>query len=604
MGGLHRQYLLSNNAYHVAIIDNKDYFKVWAIRKAGLGLLMGKVGSKKAVAIIEDVAVPLRYLYPYYQEIKSLLLSYDVKAVYYGHASVGLIHIRPLLDLSSNIDLDKAKSILLKVSKIVKKFKGSLSGEHGDGRVRAPYLQEQFGERVYQHLINLKSTFDPNNLLNPGSIILDVSKIPNFREVSHPRINLATKLNWSQDISFAYAAEKCSGAGVCRKSTGGIMCPSYRATREEGLSTRGRANLLRKALYSNNPAKELKNIELKKALDLCLSCKACKNECPANVDMSKLKSEYLYQTQTRGLLQNWLVKYFGNILRLGSKFPRPFNYIQNSFLARRITGMQRPLPNCSSEPLDVWWSKNNDNNKNNATITIYVVCDPYTQYHDVASGRVFLSFLQACNVKINVIFSKYSIRAMISSGLLDEAECAVIETISQLKSVSKGDFIVGIEVSEVLAWRDDIKSLVNNNLSLPKILLFEELIIELNKFRLLPKINDLNLKVWVYVHCHQKALTSNDSIKKALFLVPNIDVKIIEGGCCGMAGDFGYKFPELSQKIAHQSLGEIVLNIGDNDLIIVTGSSCRSQFYNIFQNNTIHLAQLFIKTLDNEKIKR
>ena len=376
-----KQWLLFNHAYHVSIVSSKDHSKVWEIRKAGLGLLMGRVGAKKAIAIIEEVAVPLKYLYSYYQDIKSLMFFYSVEAIYYGHASVGLIHVRPLLNLSDYVDRDKAKNISSKVSKIVKKYKGSLSGEHGDGRVRAPYLQEQFGEKVYQYLVDLKNTFDPNNLLNPGSIILDTKQVAKLREVGTPKIEVTTKLDWSQDISFADSAEKCNGAGVCRKSNNGVMCPSYRATREENLSTRGRANLLRKALYSNNPIQELKGDEIKEALDLCLSCKACKTECPANVDMSKLKSEYLYQTQSKNLFQNWHIKYFGSILRTGSRFPKLFNYIQNSSLARRLTRIQKPLPNYSNETLDIWWRKNN-NNDNNA-ITISVICDPYTQYYDV-----------------------------------------------------------------------------------------------------------------------------------------------------------------------------------------------------------------------------
>jgi FAD/FMN-containing dehydrogenase/Fe-S oxidoreductase len=589
-----KQWLLSNKAYHVGIISNKNYPKVWEIRKAGLGLLMGKVGAKKAIAIIEDVAVPLKYLYCYYQEIKSLMLSYNVEAIYYGHASVGLIHVRPLLDLSNDVDYDKAKNISLKVSEIVKKYKGSLSGEHGDGRVRAPYLQEQFGQKVYQYLVNLKNTFDPNNLLNPGSIILDVDKVANLREVGAPKVELTTKLDWSRDISFAYAAEKCNGAGACRKSTGGVMCPSYRATREENLSTRGRANLLRKALYSKNPIKELKSDELKEALDLCLSCKACKSECPANVDMSRLKSEYLYQIRSKNPLQDLHLKYFGSILKIGSKFPRFFNYLQTSLITKKITGIKKPLPNLSSESLDIWWNKNNKNNSGNNKITVCVICDPYTQYYDIEVGKSFLKFLQMCNININVIFSKYSIRALISNGLLDNAQKAIRKIQGQLQSSTKIDFITGIEVSEVLTWRDDAIYLMDGGL--PKVLLFEELIIELNKLKLLPKMNELNSKVWVYVHCHQKALTNSSILKQVFSLILGIDIKLIDSGCCGMAGDFGYKHPTLSTKIAHLSFDGLMYNPKSSD-VVVTGTSCRSQFHRVFQSDSLHLSQLFLKNI-------
>jgi Fe-S oxidoreductase len=378
------------------------------------------------------------------------------------------------------------------------------------------------------------------------------------------------------------------------------MCPSYRATREEKFSTRGRANLLRKALYSSDPMKELKNHELKEALDLCLSCKACKSECPASVDMSKLKSEYLYQIRAKNQLQGWHIKHFGSILKVASRFPKLFNYIQGSLIFRKMTGMKRTPPNFSNEPLDAWWHKNKVNS--NSNVTVCVICDPYTQYYDVEVGKNFLSFLQACDVEINVIFSKYSIRAMISNGLLDESEHAIIETIDQLKSVSKSDFITGIEVSEVLAWRDDVRSLVNNNL--PKILLFEELVIELNKRDLLPKMKKLNSRVWIHTHCHQKVLTDKNIMKQALSLVPGIDVEIIDSGCCGMAGDFGYKYPDLSERIAHQSLDKAINNINSDDIVIATGISCRSQFADIFQNNAIHFSQLFVKTINHENFKR
>ena len=596
-----KQWLLSSNAYHVGIVNSEDYPKVWEVRKAGLGLLMGKVGAKKAIAIIEDVAVPLKYLYSYYQEIKTLMQFYDVEAVYYGHASAGLIHVRPLLDLSSSIDREKAKNISLKVSKIVKKYRGSLSGEHGDGRVRAPYLEEQFGQKVYQYLVNLKNIFDPNNLFNPGSIILDANKAANLREVGTPKITLITKFDWKQDISFTYAAEKCNGAGACRKSTGGVMCPSYRATREENFSTRGRANLLRKALYSKDPTKELKNHELKEALDLCLSCKACKSECPASVDMSKLKSEYLYQIKSKNPLQNWHIKYFGSLLKVASKFPKFFNYIQDSTIAKSITGMKKSPPHISSESLDIWWDKNKKNSSHK--ITVYVVCDPYTQYYDMQIGKSFLMFLQACNVNINVIFYKHSIRALISNGLLDDAQKAIRKMTSQLKSVTKSNFITGIEVSEVLTWQDDAKGLASS-IQLPKVLLFEELILELNKLDLLPEMSYLDSKVWIHTHCHQKALTDSSILKQALSLMQGIDTEILDSGCCGMAGDFGYKHPKLSTKIAHQSLDKVMNKIQSDDIIVATGTTCRSQLSNVFQSNSIHLSQLFLKTINNESAKR
>ena len=308
--------LLTNGSYSVKLINNRDRSKVWEVRKAGLGLLMGKVGSKKAVAVIEDAAVPVNNLYSYYQEVRLLMQSYGVSAVYYGHASVGLIHVRPELDLSNSKDQKKMMGIAKDVSKIVKKYNGALSGEHGDGRIRAPFLREQFGDIVYQYLVDLKHIFDPVNLFNPGVILSNKDILKNLRPLIVKQ-ELSTSFEWDSDISFFHAAEKCNGAGACRKSTGGVMCPSYRATRSEEFSTRGRANLLRKALSSENPIKSLKSNELDKALELCLSCKACKSECPANVDMARLKSEYLFQIKSiSSYIKSWHIRHLGNILKI------------------------------------------------------------------------------------------------------------------------------------------------------------------------------------------------------------------------------------------------------------------------------------------------
>jgi FAD/FMN-containing dehydrogenase/Fe-S oxidoreductase len=587
--------LLSNGAYSVKLINKKDRSKVWEVRKAGLGLLMGKVGPKKAVAIIEDAAVPIDKLYLYYQEIKALMRSYNVRAVYYGHASVGLIHIRPELDLSKKKDQETMHSIAKNVSKIVKKYHGSLSGEHGDGRVRAPFLKEQFGKVVYQYFVDLKYIFDPDNLFNPGVILSDESILENLRPVVSQQ-ELTTAFNWKNDLSFYYAAEKCNGAGVCRKSIGGIMCPSYRATRSEEFSTRGRANLLRKALSSEDPTKSLKNNELKEALELCLSCKACKNECPANVDMARLKSEYLFQVRDIGsYIKSWHIKNLGNILKIGSKAPDTFNFLQNSFLGRRLIGFERRLPLLPKKSLGDWWSSCKSDNESYST-TVWVVADIFTQYYDVNIGQDVLNLLKKCEVNIQVIFPKSSIVALVSHGLLDEAKNELKALYFQLSNIAKNDLIVGIEPSEVLVWRDEAKSLLNGKL--PNVLLFEELLSKLDLLGALPKFSAMPLKVWIYEHCHQKALTVTENITKSIKLIPEIQFEIINGGCCGMAGEFGYKHVNISEKIAHNSLDIYMEKINPQDILIATGTSCRKQISDIFKIKSIHLPQLFIKSIE------
>ena len=586
--------LLSNGAYSAKLINKKDRSKVWEVRKAGLGLLMGKVGPKKAIAVIEDAAVPVDKLYLYYQEIKSLMQSYNVKAVYYGHASVGLIHIRPELNLSKKQDQEIMHSIAKNVSKIVKKYHGSLSGEHGDGRIRAPFLKEQFGKNVYQYFVDLKHIFDPCNLFNPGVILSDRGILENLRPVVSQQ-ELITAFDWKDDLSFYYAVEKCNGAGVCRKSIGGIMCPSYRVIRSEEFSTRGRANLLRRVLSSEDPTKSLENSELKESLDLCLSCKACKSECPANVDMARLKSEYLFQIRNIGsYAKSWHIKNLGNILKVGSKAPDVFNFLQNSFLSRKLLKFERQPPLLQKELLSDWWIGCEPNDENYST-TVWVVADIFTQYYDVNIGQDVLNFLKKCEVNVQVIFPKSSIVALVSCGLLNEAKNALKALYFQLSDIATNDIVVGIEPSEVLVWRDEAKSLISEEL--PNVLLFEELLLELDLLGVLPKFNPLDYKVWVYEHCHQKSLAETSNLTQALVLIPGIKVEIINSGCCGMAGDFGYKHLEISEKIAHNSLDDYIPRITNQDVLIATGTSCRKQVLDVFATQSQHLPQLFAESI-------
>ncbi len=373
------------------------------------------------------------------------------------------------------------------------------------------------------------------------------------------------------------------------------MCPSYRTTRNEEFSTRGRANLLRKALSSVDPAKSLKNGELGKALDLCLSCKACKSECPANVDMAKLKSEYLFQIRSiSGYFESWHIKNLGKILKIGSRVPGVFNLLQSSHFGRKLIGFEKRPPLLEKKSLSIWWN-NFPSKDSNHSVTVWVVADIFTQYYDVDIGKDVLNFLKMCKVNINVIFPKNSIVAMISRGLLNEAKNALKLLNSELGSAAEDDLIVGIEPSEVLIWRDEAKNLINGKL--PDVLLFEELLLKLNQLDVLPKFNALDSKVWVYEHCHQKALTEISISIKALELIPDIQTEIINGGCCGMAGEFGYKFLKISKKIAHNSLDWHIGNISSEDIFVVTGTSCRKQILDVFRIRPMHLSQLFIKLI-------
>ena len=592
-----QQWLKSKKAYDYSEIDSKDHKKVWGIRKAGLGLLMGVPGPRKALAVIEDAAIPLKYLYQYYKEVKEVVKSYNVTAVYYGHASVGLIHVRPQLDLSIKKDKKIMSGIAHDISMLVKKYRGSLSGEHGDGRIRAPYIKDQLGLKVYQLLVDLKTTFDPNNLLNPNVIIGNNPITKDLRPVAQPDINITTGFDWSNDMSFFSATEKCNGAGVCRQSPGrGVMCPSYKATRNENFSTRGRANLLRKALSSNNPLKELSNAELKEALDLCLGCKACKTECPASVDMAKLKSEYLYQTQKQqDQLELWRIKHLGNILKFGSKAPELFNLIQNSTIVKKVSKLEGDLPQLQSTTLSKWW-KHNKPIGNKHEVTVWVLCDIYTEYYDTQVGKDLLSFLKSCKVNIQLINLDTSIIALISKGLLNEAKQALNRYYTKLSHISKQDLIVGIDPSEALVWRDDAKCLVEKTL---QVNLFEEAIIKINKNNLLPKLRPIDKKVYIHLHCHQKSLVGSGPTIEALAKIPELKVEVLDSGCCGMAGDFGYRHLKLSNKIAQQSFKRGAIKLSENKIIITTGLSCGNQARSTLDNFLYSVPMLFAESVQD-----
>ncbi|WP_019557731.1 FAD-binding and (Fe-S)-binding domain-containing protein [Thiomicrorhabdus arctica] len=619
---INQAWLLEHQAYSAPIIATQDSSKVWEVRKAGLGMLMGKVTRKKAVAVIEDAAVPVHSLFDYYQDVQALMAELQVNCVYYGHASVGLIHIRPEIDLATPEGKQLFQTIAERNSKLVKKYRGALSGEHGDGRIRAPFIKEQVGEQVYGYLLELKRAFDPFNLLNPGVIIGDMPITSNLRADRQPKQLLNTAFDWSKDLSLMDAVEKCNGAGACRKSAGnGVMCPSYQATREENNSTRGRANLLRFALTESNPRKALNQAELQQALEMCLGCKACKTECPANVDMAQLKSEVLYQTRKgRFNLSDLALKHYGVLLNIGQKTPKLFNWLQSLSWAKFALGIdqRRTLPLAHSLNLQNWWQDQLSANFSNAsrpvkvTQTVWVLCDLYSQYQEPKVGQATLSSLLKLGLDVRPLFMQSSPRALISKGLLPEAQKALVELLTQLQFVEEGDLVVGIEPSELLTWRDEANALLKTsskqtdqawlNQKQP-VLSFEELILTLNAQHKLPVLTELNQdsvegrKVLLHVHCHQKALATPMDSQKALELIPGLTVEMLPTGCCGMSGEFGYKHYEVSKKIAEQVLLPRLALAEESDLIVATGTSCRHQIEDLGHQSALHIAQVFDRFL-------
>lgn len=604
-------WLLAHGAYAAPLIDPANSTKVWEVRKAGLGMLMGKVTRKKAVAVIEDAAVPVHRLFDYFQDVQALMAELKVGCVYYGHASVGLIHIRPELDLATEEGKRLFQTIAERNSKLVKKYRGALSGEHGDGRLRAPFLQEQVGETVYLYLQDLKRAFDPQNLLNPGVIIGDAPITRNLRADRQPQKRLATAFDWSKDLTLMDAVEKCNGAAACRKSTG-LMCPSYQATREENYSTRGRSNLLRYALTEPDPRKALKQHELQDALELCLGCKGCKSECPANVDMARLKAEILHQTRRWLDLSAWALKHYAGLLKMGQRFPALFNRVQDLGIVKKLMGVdrRRTLPQAHAFDLQVWWQEQIQSKPNNESLPrLWVLCDLFSQYQEPQVGQTALRSLQAlaqrAGFNVESVWMQASPRALISKGLLPEAREALLQTIHALQGWQAGDKIVGIEPSELLVWRDEAKDLLANASEKTQqawcdaVLSVEELMLEWSQSVRLQELAPINKRVWLHVHCHQKALAKPADTLQALQCLPGLSVEMIPSGCCGMSGEFGYKHYEVSKTIANQVLLPALQQASPDDWIVATGTSCRHQIVDLGQIQAMHIVQVLDRVLQN-----
>lgn len=583
-------------AYACPIIEPADSGKVWNLRKAGLGLLMGKPTRQKAVAVIEDAAVPVKALPDFYQDTQALMKELGIGCVYYGHASVGLIHVRPEMDLATEEGKAHFQTVAERSAQLVKKYRGAISGEHGDGRIRAPFIKQQVGDEVYQCLLDLKHAFDPNNLFNPGVIIGDAPITQNLRADRRPQKLLTPAYDWSKDLSLMDAVEKCNGAGACRKSPGnGTMCPSYQATREENYSTRGRSNLLRYALTEPNPMTALKQDELQDALSLCLGCKACKTECPASVDMARLKSEVLYQLN-RFSLTKLSIKFYGQLMQIGALMPSVYNWVQNLNPVKRLMGVdvRRTLPKIERISLKRRWRTLTQTRQ--PTATVWVLADLYVQYQEPKVGEAALQALQKLGLEVKPIFLNSSPRALLSQGLVKEAKHALEQIQLQLESVQAEDYIVGIEPSDTLVWRDEAKDLIQPKKyqawSYDSVMLFEELMLALNEKSALT-FKDLPKTAWLHVHCHQKSLAKAPDSVKALQLIPQLKIEYINSGCCGMSGEFGYKNYDVSKTIAHQILVPTVQKSAQEDLIVAPGTSCRHQLEDFAEKQALHPAEVF-----------
>ncbi len=588
----------SGLGYAFPVLYNEQINLALELRKAGLGLLGNMKGDRKAVACIEDTAVALPVLADYISDFSKIMKTYDQQAVYYAHAGAGEIHLRPILNLKKSDDVKLFRSITKDVAELVKRYNGSLSGEHGDGRVRAEFIELMFGKRVYELLREIKYIFDPQNIFNPGKIVDAPAMDTSLRYVpdrTEPEID--TIMDFSDADGVLRLAEKCNGSGDCRKSVeaGGTMCPSYRATKDEKDTTRARANALREFLTNSDKPNRFDHPELKEVLDLCISCKGCKSECPSNVDMAALKAEFQHQYRKNNK-PSFRDKAFANITQQNeraSKFPGISRFfLSNEFtsgIAKKVLGVapERELPVVARTTLKAYYLKNRENfNITNPVKTVYLFNDEFTNYLDVEVGKDALNLLAKLRYKVLIIDHPESGRSQISKGFLTKAKELANRNVSIFKDLVTKDIpLIGVEPSAILSFRDEYLRLADDKTAANALAENSFIIEEFLK----QEISEGNIKaeqftqkqatIKIHAHCHQKALSNASRTFDILNLPKNYKVTIIPSGCCGMAGSFGYEKEhyEISMRIGENSLFPAVRKSEKSVIISANGTSCRHQ---------------------------
>ena len=589
----------NGEGYAFPKVYGKDTAKVWALRSAGLGILANIPGDSKAVACIEDTAVALEDLPDYIDDFTEMMDKFGQKAVYYAHAGYGELHLRPVLNLKKSKDIQLFHDITEETAKLVKKYNGSFSGEHGDGRVRAEFIPLMVGQENYELFKEIKKVWDKNGIFNPNKIVDADPMNTNLRyEPEQETPQFDTVFDFDKEGGILRMAEKCNGSGDCRKLSlsGGTMCPSYRATRNEKETTRARANTLRTFLTQNAKDNAFNHPEIKEVMDLCLSCKGCTSECPSNVDMATLKAEFLYQYQkTNGVpLRSWAFANIGKLNGIGAMLPSLTNFtLTNSLtsgLLKKILNVasERTLPTLHKTTLRRWFNKHQPKPAGRIIKTVYLFCDEFTNYNDTEIGIKAVKLLTKLGYEVKMIQHEESGRAAMSKGLLKMAQQMAKANVAIFKNIiSEETPLLGIEPSAILSFRDEYPRLVDKSeqeaakaLGKNALLIDEFLAQEIEKGNITAaQFTDKKQHVKLHGHCHQKALSSVDNTAFVLGLLDNFTVEIIPSGCCGMAGSFGYEAEhyDISMKVGEDVLFPAVRTAKADTIIVAIGTSCRHQ---------------------------
>lgn len=590
---------------------------VWDVRKAGLGLIRNLPGDSQPVNLIEDCAVSPEDLPAYVADIQDLLIAEGVHASYYAHAGAGELHIEPFVNLKTEAGIKTFRSILEKTTDLVLKYNGSLSGEHGDGRLRGEFIEKVLGKKVYRLLEEVKEIFDPKGVFNANKIV-NTPPMDTFLRYDNNKNTtpIKTYFDFSKEESILRLAEKCSGSGDCRKTeiTGGTMCPSFMATRDEKDTTRARANMLRQFLTNSTKDNRFDHEELKEVMDLCLSCKGCKTECPSSVDVAKMKAEFLqhYYDEHGVPFRARVIANFTESQKLGSFVAPLYNFIvENEWLSglvKKTIGFapKRSLPKVAGTTLTQWVKKQPDHT--DLKRKVYLFADEFTEYNDAEIGMTAYKLLTALGYEVIIPKHIQSGRTYLSKGLVKEAKKIANKNVNFLKDlITEETPLLGIEPSGIITFRDEYLALVDPELyedaaKLAKnALMFDEFLLkEIQAGRIhKEQFSAENKTIKLHGHCYQKAFHLVETTEKVLSFPMNYKVEVIPSGCCGMAGSFGYEKEhyEISMKVAELVLLPTIRKTDTTTWIAAAGTSCRHQIKDGVGRHSYHPVEILYDAL-------
>ncbi len=604
--------------YHFPLLFGDDTKKIWTLRKAGLGLLGNLPGDDKAVPVIEDTAVDVADLPAYIADFNEILKKYGLYSVHYAHAGSGELHLRPIINLKTKEGNQLFRAIAEEIATLVKKYGGSLSGEHGDGRLRGEFIKQMVGEKNYRLLKEIKTVWDPHNIYNPNKIVDTPSMNSMLRYTpgqQTPPFKTVFRY-YKQDV--LQHAEQCNGSGDCRKTelSGGTMCPSYMATRNEKDTTRARANILREFLTHSDKINRFDHKEIHEVMDLCLSCKGCKSECPSNVDMAKLKAEWLqhYYDANGVPFRSRLIANFSASARLGALSPGLYNFVMTygpvSKWVKRLSGFaeQRSMPTLHTTTLRQWYKKHRAQKNASGGRKVYFFCDEFTNFNDTEIGIKAILLLEKLGYEVIIPKHEESGRAWLSKGLVRAAKKIANKNIEHLHPlISEKTPLVGIEPSAILTFRDEYVDLAEDHLfdaarqlASHTYLIDEFIAAEIQKGHIRKdQFTQEKRSIQLHGHCQQKALSSVAPSVQLLGLPENYTVSVIPSGCCGMAGSFGYEKEhyEVSQKIGELVLLPAVRRQPEEVIIAAPGTSCRHQIKDGTGRKALHPVEVLYEAL-------